>query len=201
VLEHKVKLHKNLKKRLFPTVPLLESPEKFHKKTAVKKFSKVDKTRAKSFFGQQAPEILAMIENNDRDGAVVLVYKQLLGMLVTLIPTAERVVRENRGYKGIYQLNMMVSGMRELLADMQAVQDKGMLGRTLIERYLRPAFLDIASQIVQSNQRVQNETLAYVAEKHHDKIKVYMRDAQREIGRYIQDQYKQISENFIKGLT
>lgn len=195
---------KILRKRLFPDVPLLESPDKFTRKrkgTAVTKFKKHDVERAKSFFGQKAPEILEMIENNDRDGAVVLVYKQLLGMLVTLVPTAERVVREQKGYKGIYQLNMMVSGVRELLTDMQAVQDKGMLGRTLIERYLRPAFLDIASQIVQNNQRVQNEVLSYVPEKHHDKIKMYMRDSQRELGRYIEEQYKSISENIIKGLT
>lgn len=163
--------------------------------------SREDRENAKSMFGERSEEMLDLIQRNDKDGAVVLIYKQLLSMMVDLMPVAESVVRRSSGTKGIYQLNMMSSQIREMLTDMQAIQDRGMLGKTLIEKSVRPAFLDIAMQIVQAMHSVQTEVLAYVPPKNHDRVKALFADNRRGIGEYIQTQYKQVSDDLVKGLT
>jgi hypothetical protein len=159
------------------------------------------KSKMRSMFGERTEDILDLIENNNRDGAVVMIYKQLLKTLVDIIPISETLVRKTEGTRGIYQLNQLLSQIRELLADMQAVQDRGLLGRQLISKYVRPGFLDIAMQIVQNDHRLLNEILPYVEERHKDRVKTQILSSQRELGKFIQEQYKQIAEDIIRGLT
>lgn len=159
------------------------------------------KKKLKTMFGQRTKEILDLIENNQKDGAVVLIYKQLLKMLVSLVPILERVVRKSKGRYGTYQVNQLVSQLRELLADMQAVQDRGLLGRTLVSRYVRPAFTDIAMQIVTNDHRILTAILPHIAEEKREKVETEVKNAQRELARFIQAQYKHVAEEIIKGLT
>jgi len=160
-----------------------------------------DMGKLKSLFGKRTEEMLNLIENNNRDGATVMIYKQLLSTLVTLLPVAEHVVRHTKGQRGVYQINQLMSQVRELMADMQAVQDRGLLGKTLVQRYVRPAFLDIAQQMVYNDQRIIAEVVPYVDAKYKDRVRDNILNAQKELGKYIQNQYEDIAENIIKGLT
>ena len=171
------------------------------KKTPKLRFNLKEQKTLKSIFGERTEDMLTMIENNNRDGAVVLIYKQLLKSLVVMIPVLENVVQKSKGRFGTYQVNQLMSQTRELLADMQAVQDRGLLGRTLVQRYVRPAFLDIAMQMVENDHRVLNDVLQYVHPKYKDKIRTQILGSQRELAKYIQTQYQNISENIIRGLT
>ena len=156
---------------------------------------------ADSLFGERADEIMHLVEMDDRDGMITVLYKQLMKMLVDLMPTVEKSVRATKGFRGVRSLNEMVSQIREMIADMQAVQDKGMMGQRLIARYVRPAFLDIAGQMMVNNERMISEILPHVDPKHRDEVRKNMQMAQRELAKYIQSQYTSIAENIIKGLT
>lgn len=162
---------------------------------------KATKKKLKTMFGQRTREILTLIENNERDGAVVLIYKQLLKMLVSLVPILEKVVRRSKGRYGTYQVNQLVSQLRELLADMQSVQDRGLLGRTLIKRYVRPAFADIAMQMLQNDQRILNLALLHLPGDRRAQVEAELKETQKELARFIQAQYRHVSEEIIKGLT
>jgi hypothetical protein len=169
----------------------------------LKQYKKDNKAwdRAESLFGERAAEIMQLVEDNDRDGAVTMIYKQLMKMLVDVIPVIEKGVRATKGFRGVRSLNEIVSQVREMLADMQAVQDKGMLGQTLITRYVRPAFLDIAMQMMTNNEHMLNEITEYIDPKHRDEVRIRMKAAQRELGKYIQAQYTQIADSIVRGLT
>jgi len=165
------------------------------------KFKDKDKKILKTVFGERAKEIQYLVENNNKDGAVVLIFKQLLKMMVDLIPISERVVRQTKGYRGIYQINQMVSQMRELMADMQAAQDRGLLGQTLIAKYVRPAFLDIAKMMVEGNHSIRMEIREYIPREERKRVIEMFEKTQEELAKYINAQYRQISENLIKGLS
>lgn len=165
------------------------------------KITNRDKDNIVSMFGRRSQDILRLIEGNDKDGATSLIYKQLLKMLVTMVPVLESVVRRSKGRYGTYQVNQLVSQLRELLADVQAVQDRGMLGKNIIKRYVRPAFMDIAMQMVTNDQRMLNSVLMYVPEENREKVTAEMKDAQKELARFIQSAYRNAAEEIIRGLT
>lgn len=156
---------------------------------------------AETLFGDRATEIMERIEADDREGVTKMLYQELMRMMVDLVPIIEKGVRATKGFRGVRSLNEMVSQIRELIADMQAVQDKGMLGQTIVARYVRPAFLDIAMQMVTSNARILAEVLPYVDEKSREKVSANMKGAEKELAKYIQAQYNNIAENIVKGLT
>ncbi len=156
---------------------------------------------AESLFGERTEEIMRLVEMDDRDGMISALYKQLMKMLVDLMPTIEKSVRATKGFRGVRSLNEMVSQIREMIADMQAVQDKGMMGQRLIARFVRPAFLDIAGQMMVNNERMISELLPHVDPKYRDEVRKNMQLSQRELARYIQSQYASIAENIVKGLT
>ena len=99
-------------------------------------------------FGDKASVIVEQLEFGVSDGITSLITRSLLQSLVEILPITEKNVRHSKGQRGVYQFNQCVSQIRELLTDIQAAKDKGLLGQSIVERYLRPSFLDISVQIV-----------------------------------------------------
>ena len=181
-------------------MPALLAPPK-EELPVSKMFGKTDMSNLKTLFGDRTEQILGMLENNQRDGAITLLYRQLLSMTVDIIPLAENLVRTTKGYKGVYQINALVSQCRELLADIQSTQDRGALGRNMVERHVRPAFLDIAMQIVNSNHLLLNSVLPNIPDVKKDKIRDLFQQNQRELAQYIQTQYGSIRDELMRGLS
>lgn len=101
-----------------------------------------------SIIGDAAEEILQLLEDNNSQSAVPLIYKRLLQSLVDTIPAAEHAVRASKGAKGVYQLNSLISSLRELMVDIQSSQDRGQLGASIVESILRPAYKDLAISVL-----------------------------------------------------
>ena len=165
------------------------------------RLGKTDLSNLKTLFGDRAEEILGMIEANNRDGAITLLYRQLLSMTVDIIPFAENLVRSTKGYRGVYQINALVSQCRELLADIQSTQDRGALGRNMVERHVRPAFLDIAMQIVSSNHALASDILLLVPPDKKPQIQALFQTNQKSLAEYIQAQYNNIRDELMRGLS
>lgn len=159
----------------------------------------VRKTR--NMFGKSADTIIDMVEAHNSDGAISLVYRRLLQMTVDLIPLAEQAVIDSRGQKGVYQVNALTSQVREIIADIQAVQDRGMLGRQIVERVLKPAFFDVARHMVESDHRLLNNVLSRIDPKEHEVVRNLFLGAQTEMAKLLKDQMRDVSEQIIKGLT
>jgi hypothetical protein len=165
------------------------------------KLSKTNLESLESILGDRTQDILQLLETNETDGAITLLYRRLLMMTVDLIPLAENAVRKTKGFKGVYQVNGLVSQCRELLADIQATQDRGAMGRNLVTRLIQPAFLDIAMQIVQSGSRLEASLKSLTPPSQHERIRSTFERHQRELAHYIQEQYKNIASEMVRGLT
>jgi len=117
-----------------------------------------------TMFGRRADDILSLLEDEQTDSALVVLQRSLVTTMVDLLPVVEHAVRASRGQRGIQNLNMCVSQIREMMADIQATKDRGLLGEQIADRILRPTVLNVAVQ-----SRSALETLAM-------SVRPYMRD-------------------------
>lgn len=164
--------------------------------------AEVGNVKLESLFGDAAPTIIKMIEADNKDGATLLIYKRLLMTLVSKIPMAEKMLEDTKARRGIYQFNALVSQCRELMADIQSVRDRGMVGRNLVDTNVRPAFLDIATQLVQTNHRLKLAIKASSAPvSAQQELLQQIGTDERELAIFIQERYRSVAEQIVKGLT
>jgi hypothetical protein len=187
-------------------VPALEFDRASNSNAVVRKsdraFTKADTKMVRSLFGHNSDAVLDLIENDDKDGAISMTYRLVFKMLIGMLPKAEHMVERTGTQRGIYAMTNLVNQVREVMADIQALRDRGTMGQSVVDRAIRPAFSDIAMQIVESNARMQR---VVEAEDLSDSARRVLRDAiadnQRQLAHYLTEQYKGISSAVIKGLT
>jgi len=117
-------------------------------KPPTKRISKLHPNKMKSILGDSAEEIHQLLENDNNDSASNLLQKRLIQATLDMLPYAEHAIRKTKGGRGVYQYNSLITSIRELMIDVQAVKDKGAIGEQLIEKALRPAFTDIAAALM-----------------------------------------------------
>lgn len=156
-----------------------------------------------TLFGQRADSILRLLENEDEtDGALTLIHRTLLQTLVDVLPVVERAVRRSKGRHGVIPMNQLVSQMRELVTDIQALRDKGQLGASIVERVVRPAYLDIASQIALAFLEIENSAKNRMT---NDDFVSYRSEVlqftKKNLAHYIQAQYENIKNEVVNSLS
>lgn len=156
----------------------------------------------KTRFGSKAEVIINQIESDDTDGATTLLYKSLLQSLVEIIPIAEGAVRNSGAKRGVYQFNQVVSQTRELLADIQAMRDRGLLGNSIVERHVRPAFMDIAVQIVVSMTGVEQAARTRMSSEDFRSFRAEVTSAAKaSLADYIKAQYDEVASAVVQSLS
>lgn len=110
---------------------------------------KVGKGQLRSIFGDDAEKIHQLLESNDTDSAVTLLYKRMVQTIVDMIPFAEHAIRKSKGARGVYQINSLVSQLRELMVDIQSSQDRGLIGQSIMANIINPGLKTIATEVVQ----------------------------------------------------
>lgn len=118
-----------------------------------RRISKLNTKGMRSIIGDSAEDIQQLLEIGSNESAISLMQKRMLQAVIDMLPFAEHTIRNTKGQRGVYQFNSLITSMRELMIDMQSTRDKGSLGATLVERVLRPAFLDVAMILVQEEAR------------------------------------------------
>ena len=167
-----------------------------------KTISKLKTKGMRSIMGDSAEVIQQLLESNANESAMSLMQKRLLQTLVDVLPYAEHAVRHSKGMRGVYQLNSLITSLREVMIDMQSTRDKGAMGAELVERVLRPAFLDIGMFLVQEEARLDGDIKDLVGTDNFRKIKTARRESVTRIGQTIQDKYteaKQAAVTFLQG--
>lgn len=106
------------------------------------------KVLLKTQFGRNAEQVLRLLETDDIDSAVLVLYKRMLQSVVDILPLAELGIRKTKGVRGIHGYTMVMSQLRELMVDIQAAQDRGMMGEMLVQQVLQPVFTDMAQDTV-----------------------------------------------------
>lgn len=151
-----------------------------------------------SIFGDYSQVIIDKLEFNDRDGAVSLIYKRMLQTLTDILPYAESAVRKTFGHRGVYQINALISSMRELMQDMQSAQDRGMMGQALVEKIIRPSYLDIAMQVVASYSNLKTDAKTRMTPDDYRLFERAVSSTQEVVGQFIMQQYEATQKETIQ---
>jgi hypothetical protein len=158
---------------------------------AVRKISKLRNTnKMRSILGDEAENIHQLVEVGDTDNATSLIYKRILQVLVDLLPYAEHNVRVTKGQRGVYQVNSLIQSVRELMVDLQSAQDRGAMGEMLVEKIVRPIFLDIGMSLVRELAEVKNAAESLMTPENFNRFKPEMTSAKERIGAAINNGYE-----------
>lgn len=190
------------------TLQLDVTPKKKKKKKTfevadvkLKKISKLStQAEAKSIIGQNAEQIHQLLEAKENDKAIPLIYRKMLQSLVDLLPLAERQVRKTKGARGVYQVNTLISSVRELLNDVQASQDRGMLGQNLVEQVVKPSFSDLAQTIVTEYAAIAADAKLRMNDRDYASFRKEVLDSRARLANAVTLQFRDIQAQTIQYL-
>ena len=95
-----------------------------------------------------ANDIYRLLEVNDTDSAIQLLYKRVIQSSYQMLSKIEQSMNESSGTRGAYPFNAVASTLRDYLVDLQSSMDKSRLAEAIIDNILRPMFREMASQLV-----------------------------------------------------
>ena len=151
-------------------------------------------------FGKQSQTIVDLIDMGNSDGASSLIVKALLQSLVEVLPMAEHNIRETRATKGIYGFNTLVTSMRELLGDLQSLKDRANLGQSIVDKTVRPSYMDIAVQVVSGFTLLQDSAKARMDASDFKEFRRDLESTKKGLSDYLMAQYRDVSEQVVKSL-
>jgi hypothetical protein len=158
----------------------------------LKNISKLKTKGMRSIIGDSAEDIQQLLEVGDNDNATALMLKRMLQALVDLVPYAEHNVRKSKGQRGVYQINSLISSIRELMIDLQSAQDRGAIGEALNEKVLRPAFLDVAMELVKETAMLSSDVKDLLSvEDYNNKFRPLVLAQRTRIGQFVQKRYEE----------
>lgn len=168
--------------------------------SSTKRISKLKTAGMRSIIGDSAETILQLLEVDKNESATSLIQKRLLQSLVDVLPYAEHNVRQTKGQRGVYQLNSLITSLREVLIDVQSTRDKGALGDTLVERIIRPAFLDIGMTLVQESARTDGDLKDLVSPEVYKEVRRAHKESLDRVAETIKRKYDEAKVNAIQFL-
>lgn len=127
---------------------------------AVKKASRIRREELAaldSHFKEDQEHILALIEGGESDTANKRLMQDSLRMIVSLIPVAENAYRSRPSQSNAYALNSYLSSSRELIADLEAMDDRGAIAERITNGLLFDYSRDIMQQIIYAFQMLPEE--------------------------------------------
>ncbi len=165
-----------------------------------KRISKLKNSGVRSIIGDSAEDIQQLLEVGSNESALSLIQKRLLQSVIDVLPFAEHTIRETQGQRGVYQFNSLITSMRELMIDMQSTRDKGAMGAALIERVLRPAFMDLAMTLVQEEARFATNIKDYLPMDAYTQVRQANKDAIQRVAESIKEKYNEVKEQTVSYL-
>jgi hypothetical protein len=151
----------------------------------------------KTQFGKDANKILNLIEREETDPAIALLYKRLLSSVVDILPMAEMGIRKSKGTRGTYQYVQLISTLRELMVDVQSAQDRGMMGESLVMQVVTPAFGDIAQDMVREYSVMAADAKAIMSEDEYEKFRALLLESRGRLADRVTKHYHVIKDGTI----
>ena len=162
-----------------------------------KRISKLNTRGMRSIIGDSAEDIQQLLEVGSNESAITLMQKRMLQAVIDMLPFAEHTIRNTKGQRGVYQFNSLITSMRELMIDMQSTRDKGSLGAEMVERVIRPAFMDIAMVLVQEETRFATDLKEKLSANDAATVRALHRDLIQRLAEGIKEKYTEAKESAI----
>lgn len=156
--------------------------------------------QAESYFGQNSIKIMDMLENGDADSGITVLKKTLLMTIIRVLPMAEEILSNSGTAKGTYQFVTLISQMRELMADIQADKDKQFLAQTVSEQIIRPAFMNMAQEMLMQHHAFRKKGDLFVQPTKNNYFSEQLLTLGKELAGMMNTQYKEVAEKLQEAL-
>lgn len=167
----------------------------------LKKITKLSsKAEAKTLIGANVEQIHQLLEAKNNEVAIPLIYRKILQGLVDVLPLAEIQVRKTKGAKGIYQVNTLISSIREVLNDIQASQDRSMLGHSLVEQVIKPTFSDLAQIMVREYAAISADAKTGMDDREFGRFRTSLLASRARLADSMTVQFREIKDGTIQFL-
>lgn len=166
----------------------------------VKRMSKLDKKELVSIMGDDAEEMQQLFEDDNTDQAIRLLNRRLIQTCIDLIPQLETGIRNSKGRYGVHSLNGTIQTIRELVIDLQQMQDRGAIGESIVEKIIRPAFLEIATKIVEESATVLSEIKDTVEAGTYSTVRQAQIDSRNRLASVMNSKYEFMREETVRFL-
>lgn len=148
-----------------------------------------------------ANDIYRLLEVNDTDNAVQLLYKRVIQSSYHMLSKIEQSMNEGSGTRGAYPFNAVASTLRDYLVDLQSSMDKSRLAGSIIDNILRPMFMEMASQLVIEMGNITKEAkVTMTEEQFKDFNRQVIRVSQERIIECMQRSYRTAVDDAKKAL-
>lgn len=171
-------------------VPPLNVPKRISKLTG----------KIQSIIGEDAENIQQALEAGNVDNALAMLNRRLIQTVVDLIPQLETGIRESKGRYGVHSFNGLIQTCRELVIDLQSSQDRGAIGQAIVERILQPAFLDMATHIVEEQATVLSEMKPDLDADDYAKLRHAQIESRNRVAAFMQAKFSDVKEETISYL-
>lgn len=151
-------------------------------------------------FGKHAGKLIDMLEMDHTDGALTLLKKRLLQTSVGLLPFAEATVRESKSARGVYQYSTLVSQIREIMGDIESDRDRDLLLNVIDERVIKPAFMDMAHEIVMKHFEFKKGMEQSIRSEEVQRFNLQFKRLATDLAKDMQVHYYKIREGLDKAL-
>jgi len=197
--EKKLKKKKGSTALMIPKLKKDNLPARLEK-PATKTISKLTPGKMKSILGDSAEEINQLLESDSHESAQSLLLKRLAQATLDMLPYAEHAIRKTKGARGVYQYNSLITSIRELVIDMQSTRDKGALGDAMVEKIIRPVFLDIGMLLVQEDRLVETTIRSVTTAEAAKHIQQARQESLVRISQAIQSKFADVKRDAISFL-
>lgn len=188
-----------LKKKKASTDLVIVEPERKPKKAATDIMPNLANLR--TIFGDDAEQMVELLESGaDDDSTVSKLNKRLIQSSINLIAQVEKGIHESNGRYGVHSYVGLVQTIRELVIDLQSTKDRGALGVAITENILRPAFLDMAMQVMTEYAKVAHDAKELVDDEQYVQFRESQLDSRERIATFLQEQYGKIRDETVKFL-
>lgn len=165
-----------------------------------KKISKLNKKDLVSIMGDDAEEMQALFEEDNTDQAVRLLNRRLIQTCIDLIPQLETGIRSSNGRYGVHSLNGTIQTIRELVIDLQSMQDRGAIGESIVEKIIRPTILEMATKIVEESATVLSEVKDLIPSEVYSRFRQAQLDSKTRLAGLMDEKYRYMREETVKFL-
>lgn len=150
--------------------------------------------RPVSVIGRGQDQLHDMIEEGRWDEVQTVMYKRMAQSVSSLLPYLENEIRNTTGKKGAFNYNAMITTVRDLLGDIQQAQDRGRLGELLVDKLLRPAFMDVGMIFIKEHDLLQSRLRQSLSAEQMRVMQLWLDEAQVRFVDQIQDEFRKLHE-------
>jgi hypothetical protein len=165
-----------------------------------KRISKLDRKGLVSIIADDADKMQELFEEEDTEAAIRLLNRRLIQTCIDLIPQLENSMRESNGRYGAHALNGTIQTIRELMVDLQRMQDRGAIGEAIVERIIRPALLEMATKVVEEAATVLSEVKDLMPHETYSKFRQAQIQSRDRLASVMTERYNFMRDETVKFL-